>query len=130
VELLDHRQLLRRYGLVGMARQPLERGVLGLRCRHHGLRHVWIAAAMTDKYCKDCAHKCVGDNCLAPQIFECVPKFDLVHGPRETVERRELSPSCYVLRGEKGECGPDGKWFEPKVPPEIKRPKPWWRAWG
>ena len=84
---------------------------------------------MSDKYCKDCRHKCIGDYCMAPQLYERIPRFDLVVGPRETEERREVSPSCYALRDLEKECGPGAKWFEPIVPPEIKRPKPWWRFW-
>lgn len=84
---------------------------------------------MSDKYCKDCRHKCIGDYCMAPQLSKRAPKYDLVHGPGESFERRGLLPSCFVVRELERECGPGAKWFEPVVPPETKRPPPWWRFW-
>jgi hypothetical protein len=113
-----------------MAWQPVERGVLVLRCRYHDLRHVWIAAAMTDKYCKDCRHNVALDYCQAPQLLECVPKFDLVRGARQATERRGVSSVCLVLRHNENECGRDARWFEQRKSTEVAKRKPWWRAWG
>lgn len=84
---------------------------------------------MSDKYCKDCVHKRIGDVCQSDKLWKQVGAFNLVRGHYVTTERTGLPFDCLMLRETPEGCGPEGKWFEPIVPPEVKRPKPRWRLW-
>lgn len=70
---------------------------------------------MSEKLCKDCRHFHVAAHtCSSPNRYETVERYDLVLGKRTASEPRNVPLSCMGLRALKDECGPDGKWFEPR----------------
>jgi hypothetical protein len=62
------------------------------------------------KYCKDCKHMTVLENCKKTQLTVVVE--DPVNGK---CEKQELISSCIKARSTWTECGQDAKWFEPNL---------------
>lgn len=76
---------------------------------------------MTDKFCKDCKHfertNIGSDKCFRPVALR---RMDLVHGAQKAylyktawLERAEMRAVFKWLFRDR--CGPEGKYFEPKI---------------
>lgn len=72
---------------------------------------------METKICKKCKHYrrgIIGRMCVI-RLKKRQYETDVVSGRLEGVNNNYMEESCYVQRGSKGDCGPEGKLWEPQT---------------
>ena len=80
--------------------------------------------------CNDCTSQ-LGGACVAPSLIRVEPVDSRIRWEYGEVEKRLRHDYdlIEVLRRPGGACGPQAKYFEQRVEPEVNVPKKWWQFW-